>query len=223
MIFDMGNEVVVVGPDRYGNDTDKTKFTIVMMWSDDGKTFYSDRYSPWYPASSLRLVEELKIGDWVEVVGSPKYFPQYPAKTIFCVTKGPLECKGILGFGGIRNCVDCYCGDGTPFYPPASLRKLTPEEIRQHTATQMPGNFSEIQELRRRIHDLEMGIQGFTNGPEPEYVPGISYVKGPVRDRLSAIEKRLTFVEKFQRDQDDLIGRAIRDGVAEILDFRRKA
>ena len=48
-------------------------------------------------------------------------------------------------------------------------------------------------------------------------------VEARTKCREMKIEKRIAFIEQFQRDQDDLVGRAIRDGVAEILDFRRKA
>jgi hypothetical protein len=43
-------------------------------------------------------------------------------------------------------------------------------------------------------------------------------VEARTKCREMKIEERLAFVEKFQRSQDDLIGRAI-----QMQDFRRKA
>ena len=256
MIFDMGNEVVVVGPDRYGNDTDKMKFTIVMMWSDDGKTFYSDRYSPWYPANSLRLVNEkplspmqvtctydpvdcecraiqvscpcgrkaeialpeksewkevpdgLKIGDWVKVIGpcALSYGTRSDDPTIF-------EIKSIFE-NGLCNGDMCR-----PSYPATSLRKLTPEEIEQHMNPGKPTYEYPITPAKD-FDDLTLrDIARMSGICKNEYGVWISTLIGRAHkneERLSAIEKRLAFVEQFQRDQDDLIGRAIRDGVAEI-------
>jgi hypothetical protein len=227
-----------------------TRFKISQIWKrTDGSFAYSGPNRRWFPADDLRLVpDELKIGDLVEVVGSPKYFPQYPAKTVFCITKGPLECKGILGFGGIRNCVDCYCGDGTPFYPPASLRKLTPAEVAEHTSTftqECQATLDKAEEALRRVlapsvdkrlsaiekqlEEQQKKISQFDGeiahliGSIQECLMESGDVEARTKCREMKIEKRLAFVEKFQRDQSDLVGRAIRDGVVEISDFRRKA
>lgn len=221
--FHIGDEVLIIGPSimdckfHIGR-----RFTIEQIDRDK----YSSYGLPYYPASSLQLVnkkplspmritynykpddcehgtiqvscpcgrkaeidpklgEELKIGDWVKTISG----------TIFRI-------------GDIYPFVDGSASvwvskDGGVQYPSHCLRKLTPDEIAKYQASQMLPKSTEIQELRRRIHDLEMSLNGFTNGPEPEHVPGISYVKDPIGDRLSAIEKRLDFIEKFQREQSE--------------------
>ena len=233
-VFNLDDDVEVI-------DFPGRRFKISQIWKNqDGSISYSALGEAYHPASSLRLVEELKIGDWVEhddivfqiadISDGEPYYLHRSGKTF------------------------------EKWYHPSALRKLTPEEIANHQSIQMSAKLDETQELRRRIHDLEMSLNGFTNGPEPEHVPGIVYVKYPLSvrvkktereqsaiigrlcdveeshangsavlscdiedacKRLSAIENRLAFIEKFQRDQDDLIGRAIRDGAVEISDFRR--
>lgn len=252
--FRIGNNVEVIGPSITGNDIHLGKrFKIECMYVNPSQHIQFEPYDgTYYPASSLRLVEpELKIGDWVEVVGSPKYFPQYPAKTIFCIIKGPPECKGILGFGGIRNCVDCYCGEGTPFYEANSLRKLTPDEIKAHlhpirvSATMDCSEFAEgmakcqdklwkigiearlsaIEKQQKEQHEKISQFDGEIShlmGSIQECLMESGDVEARTRCREMAIEKRLEFVEKFQREQDDRVNRAIRDGAVQIFDFRRK-
>lgn len=298
-IFHIGDLVEITGPSAVGaRICIGEKFTISEILKRADSEAYSDADHTWYPASSLRLVEELKIGDWVEVIG--------PCSKLYCVRPDDPIVFQIHStpWGN-------FCGDmNRPAYPATSLRKLAPEEIerhacsgkpayeypttpvkdfeelslkdvarmasickneygvwistllgrvdkseerlsaiehrqsaiceynieteqrlqklesiQQHHAIPVPEKLNEIQELRRRVHDLEMSLNGFTNGSEPEYVPGISYVKDPIKDRLSAIEKRqneareysdnlyklaeriydlqkrLEFVEAFQKDE----------------------
>lgn len=179
--FQIDNEVRIIGPSCIGNKNhigDKFKISEILERADECQ--YSTCNLGWYPASSLRLVEELQVDDWVKVIGPAVNYPGeigliFQIKTAF---NSPTYGKW-FSTGG----VGCY--------PPTSLRKLTPDEIAVYQASQMLPKSTETQELRRRIHDLEMSLNGFTNGPEPEYVSGIAHVKDPVRDRLVAIESRL--------------------------------
>ena len=211
--FHIGDEVLIIGPTITGCKLHTgERFTIEQV--DHNK--YSGHGLPYYPASSLRLVnekplspmqvtynykpddcehgtiqvscpcgrkaeidpnwpkldEELKIGDFAEVIleGNP-----------FTGKIGQVSSIGELT-------VALY---DMGIWSRESLRKLTPDEIAKYQASQMLPKSTEIQELRRRIHDLEMSLNGFTNGPEPEYVSGILHVKDPIRARLSAIEKQL--------------------------------
>jgi hypothetical protein len=185
--FKTGDKVIVIGPAINGATGHKLGrvFEITQMPDEcgilgptHGVDCYSSEDVPMYPASSLRLVEELQIGDLVKIVG-----PDW------------RDCNDEIGetfdIESFNEEFKWYSALGMNFYPASSLRKLTPEEIQQYQTAQMLPKPTEIQELRRRIHDLEMWFNGFTNGPEPEYVSGISYVKDPIRKRLSAIESRL--------------------------------
>ena len=242
-IFNLGDEVEVIGT--------SAKFTITQIQQlPDDERKYSDIGMPYYRAGFLRLVNEKPLSPMQVTCTYDPVDCECRAIQVSCpcgrkteiALPEKSEWKEVPDELKIGDWVEhddivfqiADISEGEPYYlhrsgkifekwyHPSALRKLTPEEIQQCQTTQMLPKPTEIQELRRRIHDLEMSLDGFTNGPEPEYVSGILHVKDPIRKRLSAIEKRLAFVEKFQRDQDDLVGRAIRDGVAEILDFRRK-
>jgi hypothetical protein len=183
-IFNLGNLVEV--------KESHERFTITQIQHmPEEEREYSDIGQPYYPASSLRLVEELKIGNWVEVIGDPVGIWCDEDKGHVCEIVDIKENRNIRLRGKLFT------------YPTKSLRKLTPEEIQQHQTAQMLPKPAELQELRRRIHDLEMSLDGFTNGPEPEYVPGISHVKDPIRKRLSAIESRL---DKLGPSHSELMG-----------------
>jgi len=184
----IGNKVKVIGPSIDGKIGSMGHvFTIYQMFTNyqDIELYTNNGRECYYPASSLQSVsEEMKAGDWVKIVGSDCFGilrSRDPEKVYKIFTKTDSGHFQIWGIG---------------FYPAISLRKLTPEEIPQHQSNQMPAKLDEIQELRRRIHDLEMSMNGFTNGPEPEYVCGISYVKNPIRDRLYDIEKKLNACQK---------------------------
>lgn len=220
--FSIGQRVNIAGSPRYESPQEwhPKSFVIGQVEVIDGETVYSVIGMPWYPASSLRLVEELKIGDWVEVILNDTPYTGRIGK----VSDVGEEWIALYNMGAWRR---------------SSLRKRTPEEIQQHQTAQMLPKPTELQELRRRVHDLEMSLDGFTNGPEPEYVPGISHVKDPIRKRLSAIgsrldelgsshselmgdvealaenagaiEKRLTSIEKRQREQHERMDRFMQD------------
>lgn len=121
--FQIGQEVENIGPDNVGCTFEPERFTISMLWKDD-QMYYSAEHQPWYLASSLRLVEELKVGDWVEVIG--------PHCDIFVARCDDLKIFKIE----YRLDTGCYGYDiGRPSYPPTSLRKLTPDEIAKHTCS----------------------------------------------------------------------------------------
>lgn len=158
--FHIGDDVEVIGPSITGNDIHLGKrFKIECMYVNPSQHIQFEPYDgTYYPASSLRLVElELKMGDWVEVIGKP--MPLYAEcleheiGRIFEITQE--DTKNHEWFS-------CQCN---PTYPATSLRKLTPDEIKQHTNST----------LLKKAHETE--------------------------DRLSAIEKRLDFIEKIQREQ----------------------
>ncbi len=224
-IFNLDDEV---------KTTNGTRFKISQIWKrKDGSFWYAREGMCYHPASSLRLVEELKICDYVQIVGLS--------------TSGDANFPGTIG--QIERTVGTkFIVDKSPyFYPPESLRKLTPEEVQAHRNPGKPTYEYPITPAKD-FDDLTLrDIARMSGICKNEHGVWISTLLGRahnIEERLSAIEerldiqgdrlntidlekddlrKRLAFVEKIQRDQDDLIGRAIRDGVVEILDFRRKA
>jgi len=115
--FFIGQEVKIVGPSK-GNSLLHMGQTFEISQSKDG--FYSKRDMPWYPASSLQLVdEELKIGDWVEIIG--------PSRHGFSEAHGVIfKIEQVLGHE--------YSAPGVAWYQAKCLRKLTSEEIAMHTS-----------------------------------------------------------------------------------------
>jgi hypothetical protein len=109
----LGDHVEIIGPGKMGNPSQiGQNFTIEQI--DDG--YYSDSHIAfWYPASSLRKVEELQIGDEVEVIG-PTYL-------------GYEGMKGLKSHIWRKTDTGNFEIFGSGFFPASSLRKLTPEEI----------------------------------------------------------------------------------------------
>lgn len=143
-IFHIDDEVEIIGPTRNGADMCiGQKIIIEELNITKDATYYSDKRLPWYPASSLRLVaEELKTGDWVEIVGQP------------CgLERKPIGMTGkVLGI---------TCGGNYELanwiYPASSLRKLTPEEVAFHTGTieyKMQECSEEIEKATEAMRDL---------------------------------------------------------------------
>lgn len=256
-IFHIGDEVEVTGPDRYGNDTEKKTLTICMLWLDEGKTFYSDRYSPWYPASSLRLVNEKPL---LPMHITYNYKPddcEHGTFQVSCPCGRKVEIDPKLGeelkIGDWVQHDDIIfqiadISDGEPYYlhrsgktfekwyHPSALRKLTPAGALCHITKRhseyidasleaLKGRISAIEkqlkEQQEKINQFDGEISHLM-GSIQECLMESGDVEARARCREMAIEKRLDFVEQFQREQDDLVNRAIRDGVVKIFDFRRK-
>ena len=155
---------------------------------------------------------ELKIGDWVEVIRPDIDATGKIAKVIR--VEPPSDDKYNIQL------------EDKSWWRPTSLRKLTPEEIEQHLVKDLPSPKdvfeSRIVAYCRATNDGNISIHERLSAIEKR-LSAIETLQFSQQDAIVCFESRLTFVEKFQRDQDDLVGRAIRDGVAEILDFRRKA
>lgn len=223
--FSIGDEVLIIGPTITGCKLHTgERFTIEQV--DHNK--YSGYGLPYYPASSLQLVkeipmritynykpddaehgtiqvscpcgrkadialpersewkevpDELKIGDFVEVIGHPK---------------GILAPENIGQVGQIDE-ISPTAGRHVfrYYYDSPALRKLTPEEIKQHIAPKLELS----QEAKEKIRDLVSdAITGKSwAGIDERLVYHDGLLEG-MDKRLSAIEKRLDFVEKSQRD-----------------------
>ena len=213
-IFNLGDEV---------ETTNGTRFKISQIWKrTDGSFAYSDPNRRWFHADDLRLVpDELKIGDWVKVIGPDVALNDYYRGRRFRISQTPCQMSDMFS-----------CEFYPNYFPAKSLRKLTPDEIADCTAPNLElsqemkvkigmtflKHLDQIGELQDRLKQHDEEIKGIY-----DILENHEEIHEGMDERLSTIEKRLAFVEKFQRDQSDLVGRAIRDGVAEILDFRRKA
>jgi hypothetical protein len=189
--FTIGNLVEVVRASNYDSrHLVGEKFTI-----DD---IEGDRYTavgyPWIRADCLRLVEELKIGDWVEhedivfqiadISEGEPYYLHRSGKTF------------------------------EKWYHPSALRKLTPEEALCHITKRhseyidasleaLKGRISAIEkqlkEQQEKINQFDGEISHLM-GSIQECLMESGDVEARARCREMAIEKRLDFVEKSQRD-----------------------
>ena len=191
-----------------------TRFKISQIWKrTDGSFAYSDPNRRWFHADDLRLVpDELKIGDWVKVIGPDVALNDYYRGRRFRISQTPCQMSDMFS-----------CEFYPNYFPAKSLRKLTPAEVAEHTSTftqECQATLDKAEEALRRV--LAPSVDKRLSAIEKR-LSAIETLQFSQQDAIVHFENRLTFVEKIQRDQDDLIGRAIRDGVAEILDFRRKA
>ena len=223
----MGDEVEIIGPSC---DATGRKFAISQI---SGCEYFSCYGLPWYPASSLRLVEELKIGDWVEVIGPTEFGGDKWQGKIFEITCTHTESPA---FGGR----DLFSAMGVAWYPAKSLRKLAPEEIQQHTSksntltVKFKCDTSEFEEQLDKAADkmwkvlVDERLSAITRdvslmGKELETVTTENVPE--IYDRLSAIEdrvekspigchnsvhekltKRLATIEEKQKDILSLVG-----------------
>jgi len=71
----IGDEVEIIGLNSINdNDNLGDRFKITQIWLKNGEVVYSGECMAGFLASSLRLgEEELKIGDWVQVIGPSRY------------------------------------------------------------------------------------------------------------------------------------------------------
>lgn len=209
--FQIGQEVEVTGPDINGK-MDWIGKRFVVERSRACEKYYTAFHVPLFPASSLRLVEELKIGDWVRGIYNGHTFQ-------IDYIKPRMESKTLD-----------YSGKDEPMYLAFSLRKLTPEEIEAHlhpiqvSATMDCSEFAEgmakCQDklwkigIEARLSAIEKQLKE-QHGKISQFDGEISHllasiqeclmesgdVEARTRCREMAIEKRLDFIEKFQRDQ----------------------
>lgn len=130
----------------------------------------------WYPASSLRLVEELKIGDWVEVIGPSTGCILYEKGECFQITRKHEFNKSYFG------------DDMADWYPAKSLRKLTPEEMQPiKVIPTVEDNVKRLDAHREAIDAIN------------ERLSAIEHRQGTQQNRMDAIEKRIDFIEAFQK------------------------
>lgn len=143
--FQLDDEVEVIGTE--------TRFKISQIQKNpNGEIVYSAVGEPYYPASSLRLVEELHVGDWVEVVKDTFSCTENDIGKIMRVCSEPNPTDG-----GIEL-------DSGMWHHPEGLRKLAPDEIAKHLAPtkdeldQIESQFK----LDRRLSDIEKQLVLFS-------------------------------------------------------------
>jgi hypothetical protein len=207
--FHIGDEVLVTGPSIMDCKFHIGKrFTIEQIDRDK----YSSYGLPYYPASSLQLVNKKPLspmritynykpddcehgtfqvscpcGRKVEIDPNWPKLDEELKIGDFVEVIGSSNCGHIDHVGHVFRITEmpdiftwtklpCYSTECEYPYPATSLRKLTPEEITKHLAPKSvsPKLDWEVM-IMRRVVDSEK--------------------------RLTAIEKRLDFVEKFQREQ----------------------
>ena len=189
--FRIGDQVEIIGPSAGGariHVGDKFIISEILTRADDDA--YSDADHSWYPASSLRLVEELKIGDLVEIVGQPCGLKRKPVGMMGKVLG--ITCEGNYE---LANWI----------YPAASLRKLTSGEAKQHVAPKLKLS----QEAKDKISELVSdAITGKNTIDIDKRLSAIEKRLDESMCRMDAImqvwarlDKRLDFLEAFQKDQ----------------------
>jgi hypothetical protein len=156
--FSIGDEVEVIGQ-PYGLSEKPTGKTarITEIESDFSGMMGCRADGWWYPASSLRLVdEELKIGDYVVVI-KPGIAATGKAGKIIRIDEdeAPIQLED------------------KSWWRVASLRKLTQEEIQQHTGT-----------IGYKMRECQKDAEKAANALREILAPLVD-------ERLSAIEKRL--------------------------------
>jgi hypothetical protein len=203
-VFSIDDKVEIVGPDKDGDQKELgNEFAIDQVVKRDGILYYSADPFWWYPASSLRLVEELKIGDWVKVIGPSIFDDRSQNGRIFQIRH--INTDGEISLD-----------EGDWLFRPASLRKLTPEEVAEHTGT----IGYQAQECQR---ELEKGIDAMRNLLAPdvyerlsaiekrqdearEYSDNLYKITEKLAERIYDLQKRFAFVEACQKDRAELPG-----------------
>jgi hypothetical protein len=200
----IGSQVLVAGPDSSGQcDWIGAKFKIERKVGKDGN-YYTAPGVPLFLASSLRLVEEeLKIGDWVEVIGPDGGYCTRPDDPkVFRVTG--ISSEGNLYGDMIR-----------PGYPAESLRKLTPEEVQQIGKFTPEKRLDSLEEYAR---DNDRRLSAIEKGNEIVE----EYLRKCVDKRLEAIEKRLKEDRNLMTEIEGRVDERV-DEIEEDLDkiFKR--
>jgi len=175
--FSIGDEVVVTGSDSSGHcDWIGAKFKIERTAGRDG-IYYTACGVPLFPASSLRLVEELKIGDLVKIVGPDwaDVIRSHDPETAYPIhTKTEAGNFRIIDIG---------------IFPATSLRKLTPGEIQQRVG----GIWGQPDSPKN-----DTPVTTYTIAALREYVASL------VDERLSVIEERLGNIDRILGDRWEL-------------------
>jgi len=201
-IFRLDDEVEIIGVTSDGvTERMGERFVVSQYYYNQGSERCSAVGFPWYPASSLRLVEELKIGDWVEVIGGDVVHPterKHPGQ-IFKITH---KCDTATMWPTYYTCPDTLC------YPAKSLRKLTPEEIPNQSPFTLEQRLASLEDYTRendkRLSAIEKRLDASEQWQEEAH--------DMITDRLCALEER-----------QGRIGRALWGGIYLIQPCRHRS
>lgn len=142
--FNLGDKVEITGPSRCGTETSSGRsFKIDQINIEGNDELYSTAGLAWYPASSLRLVEEeLKVGDYVEIIkeSSPRVGEIFRVSCIIHGYEYPIQLDEKL----------------RSWWRRSSLRKLSPEEVKRHLAK------SDIDNIHEKLNLLQDQIDKST-------------------------------------------------------------
>lgn len=195
MTFSLGNIVEIIGQDTYGNRCSLgarfkiTKLSIAQSGEFRDALLMGGVDTMWYPESSLRLVaDELKVGDWVEVIG-PVHHGQGPH-----VNGKIFRISGAISKGSCR----IFSAPCIPWYPPTSLRKLSPEEVAKHLAPKdemITRMASTVERCCERLSAIEKRQDAQQND-----MGAIDKRQDNYGNRLADVEHKLSRITKaFQR------------------------
>lgn len=183
--FRIGDEVIIIGPTVAGHcDFTGHKFKIDCECHG---TYAGEGY-PWYPAGSLRLVEELKIGDWVEIIG--------PSRHGFSEAHGvQFKIEQVLG--------DEYSAPGVAWYRAKCLRKLTPDEVLCHLTKRsgftIEQRLNSLEEYAKE-NDARVSAIEKRQDEAREYSDNLYKITETQARRIYDLQKRVDFLEAFQKD-----------------------
>jgi len=204
----LGDEVEIVGQNVHNNSMRLGQRFVIEQIIIDKKygTMYSAPGQLGFPASSLRKVEELRIGDYVKVSSGEDVGKLFQISHI------------IEPYSG------CHYYSDSPKYAWAasSLRKLTPDEIPQadrrydrlerdvgNSISKVHARLSATEERHDKIVDCLRGLATLTHG--------LAQIAELHEGRFGDIEQRLAFVEAFQKGHVEETP-CIDDVVSKILD-----
>jgi hypothetical protein len=197
----IGSLVEVTGPTEYGNHGHiGKKFKIAAYHQDapisSSRMIFTGAGQPWFPASSLRLVEEeLKIGDWVEVIGPTRTGGDHDIGGLFQISHKTLS--------GEYEGANDFTGKNFGWYHAKNLRKLTPEEIQQHLhpvgecVVKFKVDTSEFEEsLDKAANKMwKLRVEERLSAIEKDAEITEEYLRKCVDSRMEKIEKRLAVLE----------------------------
>jgi len=207
--FQIGDHVEITGPDALAGEYQLgQKMKLTMLWESKNGSLFSDDDKPWYPASSLRKVEELHVGDYAKVIG--------PALAVGVVKSecGKIDrVTKINPDGGI--CVRGW------YYPRSSLQKVDGPELKIGEWVEVMGeSVSGCMKYAGQIFQIECisdeGNIEFQNPPDLRYFSPISLRK------LTPEEITKHEIREFQ-EVIDKGTEAIRNLLAPLVDERLSA
>jgi hypothetical protein len=178
-----GDRVKITGPACYGDGSHiGEEFEIDQVdLSRCGPALYTGEGLAWYPASSLELMDELKIGDEVEIIGP---------------SVGGFRCCVGETFKIEREKDGCYDSKNHVFYPASSLRKISKPEyenpLKDRVAIEK--DIDAHRQSHEKWRDRTIAIE--------QRLSEQKAANDKLRKRCHEAEQRLSSMEDFAKDTD---------------------